>query len=265
MNSKTEELLSMLLWAGDMIARPTFRNLTDSFESWAYRNGFHRQLQRLEKQRWLESRESGSQDRLYRLTESGRLLALGGRDPETHWNRRWDRYWRLVLFDVPEGREAARNRLRHFLRQRGFGYLQNSVWITPHPILEERTMFMDGPVNVESFIMLEARPGAGESDSQIVAGAWDFAAINKRHQVYQDVLAKFPRRPVQEEPSAPAFHRWLRAEREAWLDAIERDPLLPEELLLPDYLGRESWQQRLKAMAKAGEAIRHFQASQPRQ
>jgi phenylacetic acid degradation operon negative regulatory protein len=265
MDSKTEELLCMLLWAGDMLARPTFRNLTDSFESWAYRNGFLRQLQRLEKQSWLESREAGTKDRLYRLTEAGRLAALGGRDPEANWNRRWDRYWRLVLFDVPEAKGSARNRLRNFLRQRGFGYLQNSVWITPHPIVEERAILMDGPVNVESFVVLEARPCAGENDSQIVAGAWDFAAINQRHQTYQDVLAKIPRRPLHDENSASAFHRWLRVEREAWLDAIERDPLLPDELLPPDYLGRVSWQKRLAVMTKVGEAMRDFDASRSRQ
>ena len=184
----------MLLWAGDMIAHPTFRNLTDSFESWAYRNGFQRQLQRLEKRQCLESRDAGTYDRLYRLTDAGRLAALGGRDPEAHWNRRWDRYWRLVLFDVPEARVSTRNRLRNLLRRRGFGYLQNSVWITPHPIIEERAILMDGPVNVESCIVLEARPCAGEKDAQIVAGAWDFTAINKRHEAYQDVLAKCPRR-----------------------------------------------------------------------
>lgn len=265
MDSKTEELLTMLLWAGDTLARPTFRNLTDSFESWAYRNGFRRQLQRLEKQRWLESREAGSKDRFYRLTEAGRLAALGGRDPETNWNRRWDRHWRLVLFDVPEAKGTARNRLRNFLRQRGFGYLQNSVWISPHPIVEEREILMDGPVNVESFVVLEARPCAGESDLQIVAGAWDFAAINKRHQIYQDVLAEFPRQPLRDQTSASAFHRWLQAEREAWLDAIGRDPLLPDELLPPDYLGRVSWQERLAAMAQAGEAIRNFKPSPSRQ
>ena len=54
MDTKTEELLCMLLWACETFSRPTFRNLTESFEGWAYRNGFLRQLQRLEKQQWIE-------------------------------------------------------------------------------------------------------------------------------------------------------------------------------------------------------------------
>jgi phenylacetic acid degradation operon negative regulatory protein len=257
-DTKTQELLFMLLWAGDMIARPTFRNLTDSFEGWAYRNGFQRQLQRLEKQQWLESRDAGSNDRLYRLTETGRLMALGGRDPEAHWNRGWDGKWRLVLFDVPETRSIARNRLRNFLRRCGLGCLQNSVWVTPHPIMEERAMLMDGSVNVEALIVFEARPGAGESDSQIVAGAWNFGVINARYHAYEDVLATFPRRPPRDESSSTAFHCWLRRERTAWLEATECDPLLPAELLPPGYLGRACWQKRLAVMAEAGERMRAF-------
>jgi len=258
MDTKTQELLGMLLWTCEALSRPTFRNLTESFEGWAYRNGFLRQLQRLEKQEFIEQQDSNSGDRLYRLTEAGRLHALGGRDPEVCWNRRWDGRWRLVIFDVPEARTAARDRLRRYLRSRGFGYLQNSVWITPHPLREERALLADGPVNVESLIMLEARPCAGESDAQIVAGAWDFAKFNQCYVAHQAVLARHPRRPPDSKAAACAFHRWLRTEREAWLDAVERDPLLPLSLLPPDYPGRKAWRDRLTVMAEVGQLMQAF-------
>jgi hypothetical protein len=51
---KTEEVLNLLLWSADMLARPTFRNLTDSYESWAYRNGLLRQATTLERRQLLE-------------------------------------------------------------------------------------------------------------------------------------------------------------------------------------------------------------------
>jgi DNA-binding transcriptional regulator PaaX len=40
-----------------------------------------------------------------------------------------------VLFDVPTGQNAQRERLRRCLRDKGFGYLQNSVWISPDPLV----------------------------------------------------------------------------------------------------------------------------------
>ena len=258
MRAKTEDLLHLLLWTAETLARPTFRNLTTSFEGWAYRNGLLRQLQRLEKQRWLEGQSRPAGDRLHRLTEAGRLQALGGRDPEAHWRRRWDGRWRLILFDVPEARSSARNRLRRYLRDRGFGYLQNSVWLTPDPVTELRDLLADGPVDVESLLLLEARPCAGESDAQIVAGAWDFVAINARYARHQQLLSLRPRGRVSTEAAAKPFHRWLREEREAWMDAQWHDPLLPASLLPEEYAGRRAWEARLEAMRQAGEQMRAF-------
>src|SRR5438552_1513378 len=97
--ARTEELLYFLLWTAGSLMQPTFRNLDESFEGWAYRHGLLRRLALLEKQRLLERRTK--KDRLYRLTAEGRLRALGGRDPQIEWARRWDGRWRLVCFDVP--------------------------------------------------------------------------------------------------------------------------------------------------------------------
>ena len=92
------------LWSADRLMRPTFRNLTDSYESWAYRKGLLRRIALLEKQRLIERDPVRPDDRLYRLTWQGRLHALGGRDPLARWSREWDGRWRLVLFDVPTKR-----------------------------------------------------------------------------------------------------------------------------------------------------------------
>ncbi len=258
MKAKTEELLYLALWAGETLMRPTFRNLTESFEGWAYRNGLLRQLQRLEQKQWLEGKDSPTGDRLHRLTALGRLKALGGRDPETCWRRRWDGRWRLVLFDVPEARGSTRNTLRRYLRNRGFGYLQNSVWITPDPVPQERAILADGPVDVESLILLEVRPCAGESDAEIVAGAWDFAAIDQHYTRHREILVRRPRGGVDTEAATMALHRWLREERQAWQAVMERDPLLPESLLPPGYAGRGAWRQRQAVMVEAGAQMRAF-------
>jgi phenylacetic acid degradation operon negative regulatory protein len=259
MNAKTERLLWMLLWTCDMISQPTFRNLTESFEGWAYRNGFLRQLQRLERQRLLERQPAGSSTRLHRLTEAGRLHALGGRDPAAQWKRKWDGRWRLVLFDVPESCRLARDKLRIQLHHRGFGCLQNSVWITPDDAKAERSLLADGPVDVESLIVLDARPCAGETDSEIVAGAWDFVEINARYAAYRQLLAKRPRNRLNTKTAATVFHRWLQEEQHTWKAAMEIDPLLPARLLPREYIGRDAWRDRLEVMKQAAEQMRTFQ------
>ena len=262
MKPKTEELLYFLLWACEMLARPTFRNLTESFESWAYRNGFDRQLAELERQKLLESRTSaaqapGASERVLRLTEAGRLHALG-RDPESCWRRRWDGRWRLVLFDLPESQGSARDRLRHYLRRRGFGYLQNSVWISPNPLEEEKAILAGSHVNVESLIFLEARPCAGETNEEIVAGAWDFGRINRLYAMHLNVLESRPVRLLRDEAAAENLRNWAGRERAAWLEAVSMDPLLPEALLPREYLGRRAWQSRVKSLRQAAGQLRSF-------
>jgi DNA-binding transcriptional regulator PaaX len=261
MNPKTEELLYLLLWTCDLLWQPTWRNISASFEGWAYRNGFLRELQRLEKEQWLQRQPAPSGDRLLRLTEAGRLHALGGRDPEVHWNRRWDGRWRLALFDVPEGRSNLRDKLRRYLRARGFGYLQHSVWVSPDLVEDEQKLLADAPLEVGTLLFMEARPCAGESDEAIIANAWDFAGINARYATYLEVLGRCPSAPLDSDAAATAFRLWAASERQAWFEAMKDDPLLPESLLPAGYLGREAWRRRLQVMRVAGKRVRLFQRS----
>lgn len=258
MKPKTEEFLNLLLWSADMLMRPTFRNLTDSYESWAYRNRLQRQVATLEKQQLVEGNPASPDDRAYRLTCQGRLHALGGRDPQAQWSRAWDGRWRIVLFDVPTAQNSHRARLRRYLRDQGCGCLQNSVWVTPDSMEEGRHALVGGKINVESLIMLEARPCAGESDAEIVAGAWDFECINRRYARHLKILEERPRGTLGNEAAAKSLLRWAAVEREAWLDAVTKDPLLPERILPVDYLGKQAWQQRIEVLQAASRQLQTF-------
>jgi phenylacetic acid degradation operon negative regulatory protein len=253
MQATTEELLYVLLWTCDMVRRPTFRNLTDSFEAWAYCKGLRRQLADLERKQILESRSSEgsrieSAARVHRLTEAGRLHALGGRDPEACWQRQWDGKWRLVLFDLPAAEGTARNRLRNMLRQHGFGWLQNSVWVSPHPLPDQQAVLAGARVNVESMLLLEARPSAGETDEEIVSGAWDFEQIADLYIHYLKVLAARPKGRLRDADAAETLRKWMAQERDAWLEAMSVDPLLPERLLPQGYLGQKAWRSRTSVL-----------------
>lgn len=258
MKAKTEEFLYLLLWSCEMLSRPTWRNLTESFEGWAYRRGLLRQLAELERRHLVESQSAPNGDqRILRLTASGRLRALGGRDPEAQWSRPWDGKWRLVLFDVPNGQEGARSRLRRYLKSAGFGYLQKSVWITPDPLAEQQTLLRGTKTDVESLILLEARPCAGETDEEIVSGAWDFAQINRRYARHLKVLEALPSLRGRAKNVASTLRNWASEERLAWWEAVSADPLLPGPLLPAGYLGRQAWWRRIETLAQASTLL-HF-------
>ena len=258
MEPKTEEFLNFLLWSADCLCRPTFRNLTDSYESWAYRQGLLRQITRLENRELIERDPDEAGDRLYRLSMQGRLRVLGGRDPEEQWARAWDGHWRMVVFDVPVGQNAQRDQLRRRLRDRGFGHLQNSVWITPDSLVEEENIVRGGRINVESLILLEARPCAGESDADLVTGAWNFDRINRRHARHIEILGERPGGGLTGDEAAWALRRWAAAERRAWLESMRIDPLLPSRLLPAGYLGQEAWHLRVRVLRDAGRQLLTF-------
>lgn len=254
MKAKTELLLYHLLWAADGFIRPSFRNISQSFETWAYRNGYARQIALLERQKFIKVR--GGDSRVYSLTKAGRLQALGGRDPVAQWQRPWDGYWRIVLFDVPVRRDADRLKLRRYLRKRGFGCLQNSVWITPDRLRPEMRLTKLNRGDVEMLLMLEARPCAGETDAELVKGAWDFHRINSGYKEYLQILRG-------RKKARGGLEAWTKAEGEAWQNASQLDPFLPRCLLPKGYLGEIAWKQRLRASKDVGRAFDRVAALAP--
>jgi DNA-binding transcriptional regulator PaaX len=255
---KTEQFLYLLLWSADQLTRPTFRNLNESFEGWAYRNGLLRQIAALEKRRFIERKGGSADDRNYRLTAEGRLWALSGCDPQARWSRAWDGRWRLVLFDVPIARNTERSRLRRYLRNRHFGCLQGSVWITPDPLTEETRLLGSAKTDVNSLIFLEARPCAHERDAEIVTGGWNFDRINRLYRQHLKLLREKPRGKLNSKRRVTALHQWAEAERLGWRGAVKFDPFLPRRLLPPGYLGERVWQRRIEALGDANRALQTF-------
>jgi len=84
-----------------------------------------------------------------RLTEQGLLEYKGGylrltSGGESAWRRmevgnykmakpkRWDKKWRVLIFDIKESQKTLRNKIRRTLVAVGFIHLQHSVWVYPY-------------------------------------------------------------------------------------------------------------------------------------
>ncbi len=72
--------------------------------------------------------------RFVRLTERGKekLGSMIACSPDSRSPKRWDKRWRVVIYDISEKRKVTRNRLQRTLLTFGFRKLQNSVWVYPH-------------------------------------------------------------------------------------------------------------------------------------
>ena len=61
-------------------------------------------------------------------------------------NKKWDKKWRIIFFDIPEKKRRYRDELRRLLRVIGFKEFQKSIWIYPYEIPPElrNILFEDG-------------------------------------------------------------------------------------------------------------------------
>jgi phenylacetic acid degradation operon negative regulatory protein len=185
--------------------------------------------------------------RVIRLTQPGRLEILGGVDPVAAWARPWDGVWRVVAFDIPESAAALRIRLRRRLHQHRFGWLQNSVWITPDSLVDFQAGLDESNIAPDSLTYFEARCAGGESPAALVRAAWDFDSLARSYRDYERILHA---RPSVDFGTQAAWLRWLQSEHRAWSLLTRRDPFLPEVLLPADYRGRAAWALRANAYAE---------------
>ncbi|MFA4890536.1 MAG: hypothetical protein WC587_02815 [Candidatus Paceibacterota bacterium] len=65
--------------------------------------------------------------------------------------RKWDGKWRVVIFDIPNRFNRAREALRGKLKDLGFFQIQKSVWVHPYPC-EDEILFVANIFQIEPFI-----------------------------------------------------------------------------------------------------------------
>lgn len=94
--------------------------------------GFIKSLSYLKRDRLVSIAEKDGQQ-ILTLSEDGkkRVLRFDLHQMAIKKPRRWDGYWRIVIFDIPERKKQGREALRSKLKQLGFCQLQKSCFIHP--------------------------------------------------------------------------------------------------------------------------------------
>lgn len=65
--------------------------------------------------------------------------------------KKWDKKWRMVIFDIPNKFVKAREALRKKIKEMGFFQLQKSVWVYPYPCQDE-ILFIAEIFKIQSFV-----------------------------------------------------------------------------------------------------------------
>ena len=98
-----------------------------------------RALYYLKKRKIIKVKKMSSGETCIELTEKGERrkiqydlerLRISSEGP-------WDKKWRILMFDIPESKKAAREALRNKLKDMGFIQFQRSVWLDPYSCKDE--------------------------------------------------------------------------------------------------------------------------------
>ena len=80
--------------------------------------------------------------------------------------KKWDKLWRVIIFDIPVEKNKARTALRRKLQEIGFYQIQKSVFVYPYPC-EKEIMFVGKFFGVEKFIEIILAKSLGRRESRI--------------------------------------------------------------------------------------------------
>lgn len=174
----------------------------------------------------------------YRLTEpAADSLRVGASSIATYATKAdcWDGSWTLVGFTLPKEEKAGRSSLRAQLRWWGFAPLYDGAWVSPHPLTEEQhaqlVALNNGVTTVFRARQVRFPSGATRNPIQ----AWDIEAIAEQYETFsrrwEPVLPRILAGAITGPDAVSA--------RTEVMDTYRRfptlDPLLPDELMPPDW------------------------------
>jgi len=98
----------------------------------------------LNKEKLIKKKKNYNGSIIISLTERGKLRALNIKFRKfADRKEKWDRKWRMVMFDIPNECRKARDALRYRLKSGGFYELQKSIFLYPYDCKKEIEYFVE--------------------------------------------------------------------------------------------------------------------------
>ncbi|MDD5033034.1 MAG: CRISPR-associated endonuclease Cas2 [Candidatus Pacebacteria bacterium] len=128
----------MLNMTRDKRLRLTFHRENDKAWNEIDRKSLYQTIRMLRLNKLAEVIKDANTEKI-RLTQKGkaRWLEYQFNNLTLEKKKKWDKKWRIVLFDVPEEKKKVRDALRRKLKKLGFLEFQKSVFVFPFPCHDE--------------------------------------------------------------------------------------------------------------------------------
>ncbi len=166
----------------------------------------------------------------FRLTDKGKKRLIEEIPLLRFHRKKWDGKWRQVIFDIPEEKKVAREKLRTKLLSLGFGQLQRSVYINPFDMVRPLSDFLEENHLSDYVVIFEIERLSGESEQELAGTAWKLDSLHFR---YLNFVQKWEKELQKNEKITQ--EKFFDC-REDFFSILLEDPGLPRELLPNDWL-----------------------------
>jgi len=109
------------------------------YKKWENRH-YHSTIWQMERQGLVKVFDKKGQ-KFIQCTKKGQLHLLL-KKAAVKPGKKWDRQWRIIIFDIPESSKHKRDLLRTLLKKNNFHKLQASVFIHPYPLNREAISYL---------------------------------------------------------------------------------------------------------------------------
>ena len=157
---------------------------------------------------------------------------------------KWDKKWRIVIFDIEEVSRQIRERFRHKLKELGFGMLQESVFISPYDIAKDFAEFIESQGLSEAAYVLEVSNIVVGDMKSLANRVWNLEKLDKEYnRIIQkikenDLTAIGDRiKQLNEKSNNGKTKDLISKIWKEYLEIVLKDPFLPKELLPIDWGG----------------------------
>lgn len=151
--------------------------------------------------------------------------------------RNWDGLWRLVIFDIKEIERGLRDNLRRKLKEWGFAMWQESVYISPHPILSEINEFLKTNRLFPKVVTMESKILGVKNYDRFAWAIFNLGELERRYlEINKKILDLKDNKKNREK---------IREILEDFQKAVLTDPFLPKRLIKENWL-REEIRKKIK-------------------
>lgn len=171
----------------------------------------------------------------YRLAQKGKVQIKKSFSVLNNHSETWDGFWRLVIFDVAETERQKRDELRRELVKMGFGWLQNSIYISAFEFQPQLINYLEAQNLTDKAMLLEAKQKYLGDPIELAARVWHTEALGKS---YQEIMKKLTTRFGIKD--VVRREEWFKKIYEDYLKLAVMEPWLPKNLLPEDWPGEKA-------------------------